>query len=139
MSKELKLKLEREIFTNKSTLGSLYVDGVFQCYVLEDVTRLPNVKVQNETAIPYGTYDVIINMSNRFKKRMPLLLNVPMFSGVRIHSGNTDKDTEGCLLTGTSRAKDVVTSSRTAFDALFKKMDTADKEGKKISIEIVKK
>jgi len=97
----MKIEVKRIHRTEKSTIGEMYVDGVFQCYTLEDKER--EVKIKSETAIPKGTYDVIINMSNRFKKEMPLLLKVPNFEGVRIHSGNTNHDTEGCILVGKTR------------------------------------
>ena len=82
----MKLLLKRLHKTQNSTIGELYVDGKFECYTLEDVER--KEKIYAKTAIPKGTYQVIINMSNRFKKLMPLLLNVPNFEGVRIHTGN---------------------------------------------------
>lgn len=120
----MKLTLKREPSTTKSTPGQLYVDGVFECYTLEDVVR-PN-KIYGQTAIPAGTYKVIINMSNRFKRLLPLLLDVPNYEGVRIHPGNTDKDTDGCILPGVTRSVDFVGNSRVAFDALFAKMQKAD-------------
>ena len=108
----------------------MYVDGVFQCYTLEDVVR-PE-KIHGQTAIPAGEYDVVITMSNRFKKLLPLLRNVPNFDGVRIHAGNTDADTEGCILVGESAGQYSISSSRTAFDKLFAKMQKAES----ISIKI---
>jgi len=86
------------------THGLLTIEGEsFNCFTLEDEVRLGDifkVKVQDKTAIPVGRYEVILNMSNRFKMYMPLLLNVPNFSGIRIHSGNTKEHTEGCVLVG---------------------------------------
>jgi hypothetical protein len=99
------------------------VDGIFECFTLEDAER--PVKIKAETAIPKGTYKVIINESNRFKRLLPLLLNVPNFEGVRIHSGNTNHDTEGCILVGQSRNKEYIGQSRKAFEKLFKKMQKA--------------
>jgi hypothetical protein len=90
---------------------------------LEDVER--KEKIKSETAIPKGTYKVVINQSNRFKRLLPLLLNVPNFEGVRIHSGNSNHDTEGCILVGQTRGKDYIGQSRKAFDKLFKKMQAA--------------
>lgn len=133
----MELLLKRQIFTNKSTIGRLYVNGQFQCYILEDVTRPPNVKIKNETAIPYGKYEVTMDFSNRFQKLMPHILNVPMFSGVRIHAGNDKDDTEGCLLCGTSVAPDWVSGSRDAFKLLYEiLLNTYTKE--KITLEIIK-
>jgi len=107
----------------KSIIGEMTVDGVFECFTLEDVER--PVKIKGETAIPKGTYKVIINQSNRFKRQLPLLLNVPGFEGVRIHSGNTNHDTEGCILVGETRHKEFIGKSRKAFNKLFKKMQKA--------------
>jgi hypothetical protein len=107
----------------KSIIGEMTVDGIFECFTLEDVER--PVKIKGETAIPKGTYKVIINQSNRFKRQLPLLLNVPGFEGVRIHSGNTNHDTEGCILVGQTRHKEFIGKSRKAFDKLFKKMQKA--------------
>lgn len=126
----MKLLLKRIHRTESSTIGELYVDGVFECYTLEDVER--DVKIKSETAIPKGKYSVSITMSNRFKKMLPLLQNVPNFEGVRIHSGNTNHDTEGCILVGQTRLKDFIGNSRKAFDSLFKKMQNS----KSITIEI---
>lgn len=119
----MELLLRREPSTLHSTSGSLYVDGIFECYTLEDIVR--DVKVMGKTAIPVGTYKVIINHSNHFNKDLPLLLNVPNYEGVRIHSGNTAEDTEGCILVGIGKDKDCVTHSREAFDKLFSKLQTA--------------
>lgn len=127
----MKLLLKRLHRTDVSTIGELYVDGVFECYTLEDVER--EVKIKSETAISKGTYNIIVTMSNRFKRLLPLLINVPDFQGVRIHSGNTNHDTEGCILVGQTRSKDFIGKSRKAFDDLFKKMQKA----KSITIEIV--
>ena len=126
----MKLLLKRIHRTELSTIGELYVDGVFECYTLEDVER--DVKIKSETAISKGTYKIIVTMSNRFKRMLPLLINVPEFQGVRIHAGNTNHDTEGCILVGQTRSKDFIGKSRKAFDNLFKKIQKA----KSITIEI---
>lgn len=114
------LKIKRLHRTNKSTIGELSINGKFQCYTLEDIER--DVKVYGATAIPKGTYKVIITFSNRFKRLLPEILNVPDFKGVRIHSGNSPEDTEGCLLVGNTRGIDFVGESRKAFQALFAKL-----------------
>lgn len=109
----MKLKLYREFFTPTETLGSLYIDGKFFCYTLEDkdrnlrssmaLTDILTRKVSRETAIPYGKYKVSVTMSNRFKRLMPLIHNVPGFEGVRLHGGNTHHNTEGCPLVARQR------------------------------------
>lgn len=123
----MNILIKRRASTTKSTLSEWFVDGVFECYGLEDVVRPAGEKVWGKTAIPAGTYQVIISWSPRFKRPLPLLLNVPGFAGVRIHSGNTAADTEGCLLPGTGAGADVVTNSRVAFEKLFKKIEAAAK------------
>ena len=119
----MKIEVKRLHRTDNSTIGELTIDGKFECYTLEDTER--DVKIKGETAIPKGTYKVIINQSNRFKKLLPLLINVPNFEGVRIHPGNSNHDTEGCILVGMNRSVDYITKSRKAFDSLFKKMQGA--------------
>lgn len=119
----MKITIKRLHKTDRSTIGELYIDGKFECYTLEDVER--DVKIPSETAIPKGTYEVKITYSNRFKRLLPVLLNVPGFTGVRVHSGNTNHDTEGCVLVGMTKGNDLVSKSRLAFDRLFKKMQLA--------------
>lgn len=116
----MELTLERDILKPEYTLGKLSIDGTFFCYVVEDVVR-QGAKVHGKTAIPYGRYKVIINMSNRFKKLMPLLLDVPQFEGIRIHAGNTALDTEGCLIVGMARTDNGVGMSRIAYTKLMDK------------------
>ena len=127
----MELKLIRETKTNDSTIGKLYINEIYHCYTLEDKER--EVKVQNVTAIPKGRYEVIINFSNRFQQQMPLLLNVPNFEGVRIHWGNYSKDTEGCILLGTTKAVNMIGNSRTAY---AKFISVINKVGKKEKIYI---
>lgn len=119
----MELKIQRQPSTDFATAGKLFVNGVFECFTLEDVVR--PVKIKGQTAIPAGTYKVIINQSNRFKRLLPLLINVPNFEGVRIHPGNTAADTEGCILVGDILSRDRVSKSIPAFNRLFAKMLTA--------------
>ena len=128
----MKLRLNRTTKTDQSTIGTLSVDGVFQCYTLEDVER--DTKVFGETAIPKGIYEIQLTQSPRFKRILPLLIGVPNYSGVRIHPGNTAKDTEGCILVGTSVGKDFIGASVLAFNELFKTLQSAKD---KITIEII--
>jgi hypothetical protein len=133
----MRIEVRREILTERSTIGDLYLDGQFQCHTLEDKVRPPGVKIPGQTAIPAGTYDLTINYSDRFKRRMPLLIKVPMFEGVRIHSGNTDADTEGCILVGLAEGRDWIGESRVAFDALFPKLLDAYERGEEITISVL--
>ena len=99
----MQIRVVREPTKNDTTLGALFIDGHWQCHTLEDVIRPAGAKVYGETAIPAGRYKLILSMSNRFKKIMPEVVAVPGFAGIRIHAGNTAKDTEGCLLLGQTR------------------------------------
>jgi hypothetical protein len=113
------LLLKRDRSSAACTLGSLYVDDVFAMWTLEDVVRA-GPKVPGETAIPAGTYLVVIDDSVRFARLMPHVLDVPQFDGVRIHAGNVAADTRGCILVGLTRGPDRVSRSREAFERLYK-------------------
>lgn len=125
----MQLNLFRRTFTDKSTIGDLYVGEKWQCFTLEDVVR-DGPKVPGKTAIPTGLYQVVVTFSNRFQKPLPLLIGVPGFEGVRIHPGNTEHDTEGCVLVGLKEDKDFVGDSRRAFTLLFDQIKAAAKQEK---------
>lgn len=127
----MKLELIRDRSTDKATTGRLLIDGVFQCWTLEDIVR--PAKIAHVTAIPSGTYKVTITESARFKRRLPLLMDVPGFDGIRIHPGNCAADTDGCILVGTSKTLDWISGSRSAFESLFLVLDKPDQ---KITITI---
>jgi hypothetical protein len=144
--------------TKDYTIGELYVqeeDKLTQTYkvcdTLEDAFRLlpkacPNTpkgssceckeKVYGKTCIPNGTYTVVLSYSNRFKRILPELLNVPHFLGIRIHSGNSSKDTEGCIILGTKSKGDWVTASRVAFNKVYKLLQDAVTRKEEITITI---
>lgn len=130
----MNLLIKRTDFTDKSTVGELYVNNEFFCYTLEDVVR--EEKIKNETAIPSGEYEITITYSPRFKRYLPLLHNVPNFSGIRIHPGNTHRDTEGCILVGMTKTKDFIGNSRTAFNKLYPMLVHASQQGEKILLKI---
>lgn len=126
--------------------------GIFEydrtsIFSLEDTDRnlksdmplagIKEIKVYGKTAIPYGRYEVVINYSNRFKKRMPLLLNVPGFSGIRIHNGLHEGHTDGCPLIALSRDEDSLINSKAAFDPFFLWLDETLKT-EKVFIDVVK-
>ena len=117
-------------------LGELSISGTFFSYTLEDIVRAPGVKVPGKTAIPAGRYQVVITPSKRFKRDMPLLLNVPGFEGIRIHRGSFASNTEGCILVGYKKQANMVFKSREAFDDLFKILKTAIDSKQDIFIEI---
>lgn len=130
------LTLRREPSARGCTLGRLSVDGRHQCYTCEDVTRPGEPKVPGATAIPEGRYRVVVTHSQRFGVRLPLLLDVPGFTGIRIHPGNTAADTEGCILPGLGMLEDRVTDSRAAFGPLLTAIEAAIAGGEEVWIEI---
>lgn len=130
----LELLLERDIKLPTRTLGKLSINGVHECFICEDAVR--DTKIHGQTAIPAGRYEVIITLSNRFKRELPILLNVPNYEGVRIHSGNHEGHTEGCLLPGKTRNDTGVFSSVLATNNLILKIRTALNEGRKVFITI---
>lgn len=138
-SEGLALRLVRDIEGVSCTHGSLYVNGVFQCYTLEDTDRkmeAGGTKVYAQTAVPRGNYKLVLDLSTRFGKIMPHILNVPGFSGIRIHAGNTDKDTEGCILVGTVRTVNAVRNSRIAYGKLMTILEDAFARNEPITITI---
>lgn len=108
--------LLREPADGASTPGLLIVDGRFHCFTLEDLER--PVKIHGQTAIPRGTYPLILEHSPRFKRVLPTVLDVPGFTGIRIHSGNSSLDTEGCILVGRDRTAGWLHQSRVALETL---------------------
>lgn len=129
----MNLTVKRQPSKNGTTLGELFIDGSFECYTLEDEIReIPGKpvlewKVHGKTAIPSGTYNVIISASPHFKRNLPEILSVPGYVGVRIHPGNYAIDTEGCLLVGNHQdpVACCVLNSRDAFDSLYPKIELA--------------
>lgn len=135
----LKLLLTREGQGVSCTHGRLYVNGLFECFTLEDVDRFlesGGAKVKAQTAIPRGTYPITIDWSARFQKKMIHILNVPQFEGIRIHAGNTSADTEGCILLGKVRGDQSIHDSRVAVDALFAKVRAALEDCQPVEIEV---
>lgn len=143
----MQLKLIREIYSAQSTIGKLYVNGTFFCFTLEDYCRDFNndgdlqdhgeTKVFGKTCIPTGDYTVILNQSTRFKKLLPLLLNVPGFSGIRIHNGNIAAHTEGCILIGSTRAENFVGNSIDTLARLMVRLKAMASTGQPMSISII--
>src|SRR5882757_1803944 len=136
------IELKRDPSADGCTLGKLFVDGQFQCFMLEDTVReiagqpVAKWKVQNQTAIPTGTYKVVVDFSDHFQKELPHILNVPGFDGVRIHSGNNAADTEGCILVGSQQGSGEVLDSRNAFGSLFPKIQAAIALGQVVQLTI---
>lgn len=150
----MEIVLKRTDFTKKSTIGELSINGIFECYILEDTDRglkdtmsldeINKLKVHGQTAIPYGVYKVVVTKSDRFSKMkghdvyLPLLLNVKGYEGIRIHTGNKPEDTEGCLLPNATKGIDVASGSTLAFTNLNDKINKAIKSNEIVTIQIVK-
>lgn len=116
--------LKRIRLTEERTIGELSIVGTdFKCFTLEDAVRAPGVKIAGKTAIPAGLYTVIVTQSPKFKTRLPILLNVPGFEGIRIHAGNTEADTSGCILVGRALGNGAtLLESRAALNELVPKI-----------------
>ena len=93
-------------------------------------------KIKGKSAIPEGRYPVVITYSPTIKQWLPLLVNVPRFSGIRIHAGNTAKDTQGCILVGLNLKKGMVLNSRKYVEIIKSKIVEAKNKGEAVWIEI---
>lgn len=140
----MRIKLQRHASISDCTIGELSIDGRFECYTLEDTVReirgvpVSVWKIPGQTAIPVGHYPVEITQSQRFKKPLPLLLNVPGFIGIRIHAGNTAANTEGCILVGKEVAPDnrSIRRSADAFKDLYIEIQEALDAGDAVTIDV---
>lgn len=126
----MEILVKREYKKKDYTIGKMYINGEYFCDTLEDTDRgltctmslaeLKEVKEYGRTAIPTGRYPIAYTYSPRFKKHLPLLLQVPAFEGIRIHAGNTHRDTSGCLLLGKNKAVGKVLDSRKTMDEFLR-------------------
>jgi hypothetical protein len=130
------ITLIRRWFKQDYTIGDLYIDGNWFSNTVEDkdrglddsmtVDEIKKKKVYGETAIPYGTYKVSITYSPKFKKNLPLVEGVKGFEGIRIHSGNTAKDSLGCIIVGKNKKVGMVLDSRATMEKLMKVLNTKE-------------
>lgn len=136
------LTLLREPSVGGATFGCLYVDGRWAAFTLEDAVRevagqpVGTWKVAGATAIPVGTYPCVLSHSQRFERVLPELRDVPGFTGIRIHAGNTTADTEGCVLVGQERGVDRLYRSRMALDGLLRTLSAAQQRQEAICLTI---
>ena len=140
----MKLKLERLYLKDTYTIGKLYINDKYFCDTVEDKVRdlnkdgdlndLGETKVYGETAIPYGTYEVEVTYSPKFKRKLPLIKNVPHFEGIRIHRGNYATSSHGCLIVGENKIKGGVINS-TKYEVEL--TNILENTNEKITIEIV--
>lgn len=142
----MELLLERKWCKPDYTIGRLSVNGKFYCNTLEDTVRDINkngtfdcgeFKISGHTAIPYGTYEIIVNYSPKFRRELPRLLNVKHFDGILIHRGNTNKDSSGCILVGENTKKGMVLNSTKYELELTKLIKAANNRKEKVIIKII--
>jgi hypothetical protein len=139
----MKLTLKRTAKKPAYTIGKLYIEDLYFCDTIEDTDRglrqdmplseIKKIKVMNRTAIPTGTYRMVVNVSPSKKRLLPRLLNVPGFEGILIHRGNTEEDSSGCIIVGENRVVGKVINS-TGYEL---KLVEYLKKAKEITIEIV--
>lgn len=153
----MKLELKRRFRGPNYTIGSLFINGVYECDTIEDVDRgltdsmsvdeIKAKKIYGRTAIPTGTYRIDMNtVSPKFKDRswakfcggkLPRLLDVKGYEGVLIHVGNKAEDTLGCILVGDNKIKGQVINSTATFQELYGELLKAKVKGEEITINIV--
>lgn len=142
----MELLLERKYLKSNYTIGNLYLNGKFYCNILEDTVRDINkdgtfncgeFKISGHTAIPYGEYEIKVTYSPKFKRELPLLLNVKHFEGIRIHRGNTEKDSSGCLLPGENTKRGMVLNSTKYEIELTKLIKDCNNRKEKVTIKII--
>ena len=134
----MELKLNRIFLGSSATIGELYIDKKYIADTLEDRVRPEGEKVYGKTAIPEGVYKVVLSYSQRFKKILPEILNVPNFTGIRMHCGNSSADSSGCVLIGTwdGEKEDWISDSRIAFEKLMSLLQKAEDKKESITITI---
>ena len=144
----MKLRLERRYRCSNYCIDKLYVNNKYFSDALEDPDRglidsmsleeIQTIKIKGNTCIPYGTYNVTITYSPRFKRNLPLINNVKGFDGIRVHSGNTPQGTEGCVLLGFNKIKGQVIDSRVTTDKFITQIQQVLNKGEKVTIIITK-
>lgn len=136
----LECTLQREILDDEFTLGRMYVAGVHYCFTCEDADReletFPGAKINGESAIPCGRYRVTKSISNRFGRVMPLVVDVPGFSGVRFHGGNGPDDTEGCPLLGSLRTARGVSNCAEVNRSFLKLIEATEARGDQVWVTV---
>jgi hypothetical protein len=130
----LHITVQRQSLKDDRTLGEMIIDGAHFCWTIEDAVR--DRKVPNDTAIPTGVYEVVVNWSQRFGKALPLLMNVPGFTGVRFHGGNGPDDTEGCILVGARHDEERIWDCATTASMLTFQIRNACSSGK-VFVEVL--
>ena len=130
------INLYRRYVLPEYTIGKLYIEDQYLCDTVEDAVR--TIKVYGETAIPFGSYRVRVSMSPKFKRLLPLLEDVPEFTGIRIHRGNTAHDSHGCIIPGENKIKGGVINSTQYEDMLTGFIRTHERLGNEVWINILR-
>lgn len=153
----MELLVKRTYRGPKYTIGHLYINGKYFCNTMEDVDRgltqemtlsqILSVKIKGKTCIPYGTYEVTLNIisgkysnfakypyAKPMKGRIPRVLNVPGFEGILIHPGTDENDTDGCLLVGENKVKGKLINSQVTWKKLYSILEKASYKREKITI-----
>lgn len=131
MAEPMNLVLKRTFTGDGVTLGELFIDGTFFAFTLE-----PDDVGVTHPAIPVGRYKVIINYSIRFQRLLPLVIGVPGRLGIRVHPGNTARDTEGCILLGFSQSGNTIVRSRAACESFQHKIEPVLHAGEPVWLQV---
>lgn len=138
----MKILLQRYPSFNEATIGGLFMDGTLECCSLEDdVREIPGVpveqwKIPGKTAIPSGTYKVVIDFSPHFQRKLPHILDVAGFEGIRIHGGNFSTQTEGCVLVGMVKTNSTISQCKMALNIVQGRIQQALDAGEEVHITI---
>lgn len=141
----MKLELKRIALKPNYTIGKLFINGTYYCDTIEDKVIDLNKngkfddglsKVIHQTAIPYGTFKVVVNYSPKFKRELPRLLDVPYFEGILIHNGNDQNSSSGCIIVGENKTVGKVTNSTFYMNNLTARIKDAQNKGETITITI---
>lgn len=141
----MKLELKRIALKPNYTIGKLFINGTYYCDTIEDKVIDINKngkfddglsKVMHQTAIPYGTFKVVVNYSPKFKRELPRLLDVPYFEGILIHNGNDQNSSSGCIIVGENKTVGKVTNSTFYMNNLTARIKDAQNKGETITITI---
>lgn len=143
----LHLILLRKYRKEAYTIGQLYNGNTYLCNTVEDTDRglhsnmaaaqIAKLKIKGQTAIPTGSYKVEVTDSPKFKRPLPLVLNVPGFSGIRIHRGQNANSTEGCIIPGENTVKGGVTNSTRYEEVITKLIQNAQKNNEECWLTII--
>lgn len=141
----MKLELKRIALKPNYTIGKLFINGTYYCDTIEDKVIDLNkngkfddglTKVMHQTAIPYGTFKVVVNHSPKFNRELPRLLDVPYFEGILIHNGSDQNSSSGCIIVGENKSVGKVTNSTFYMNNLTARIKDAQNKGETTTITI---